>query len=243
MTKPVIGYGEGVNARMVLGTVPVEDDGSAYFEAPVGKSIFFQALDDRGMAVQSMRSATYVHPGEHLSCIGCHEDKWKSITTDYVPKALQRKPSKLAPEPEGAMPFSYARLAKPVLEKKCISCHMENRKAFTNADYTTLEPYAFYFHGSGSSRGLEPQHGGYRTIAGRFGAKESRMGKALLNKSHQKYKEQGYFTEEDLYRITLWLDCNSNELGAYNNDDNQRSGKIVWPQGVDPQNPTGVEDY
>lgn len=238
---PVIGYGDGANARMVLGTVPVEEDGSAYFEAPVGKSMYFQALDSLGMAVQSMRSSTYVHPGEHLSCIGCHEDKWKSVTTDRVPKALQREPSKLTPEPEGAMPFSYARLAKPVLEKKCVSCHVGQGRSFTNADYRTLEPYAFYFHGSGSDRGLDPVHGGYRTVAGRFGARESRMGKALLSEPHVRYKRAGYFTDEDLYRVTLWLDCNSNEFGAYNDADKQSEGKVVWPIGVDPENPTGVE--
>ena len=62
---------------MVLGTVPVEEDGSVYFEAPVGKAIGFQVLDEKGLAVQSMRSVTYVHPGERLTCLGCHESKWR----------------------------------------------------------------------------------------------------------------------------------------------------------------------
>ena len=77
--NPRIGYSDSPNVRMVLGTVPVEEDGSAYFEAPVEKEIYFQALDERGMAVQSMRSGTYVHPGEQLSCLGCHEDKWEAV--------------------------------------------------------------------------------------------------------------------------------------------------------------------
>ena len=55
-------------ARMSLGTVPVEEDGSVYFKAPVKKTISFQLLDETGMAVQLMRSATYVHPGEQMSC-------------------------------------------------------------------------------------------------------------------------------------------------------------------------------
>ena len=54
---------------------PVEADGSAYFQVPAGVPIYFQALDDDGLAVQSMRSATYVHPGERLACVGCHEDR------------------------------------------------------------------------------------------------------------------------------------------------------------------------
>ena len=64
-----------VPVRHVLGTVPVEPDGSAYFTVPAQKEIFFQALDETGLAVQSMRSGTYVHPGEALTCQGCHEPK------------------------------------------------------------------------------------------------------------------------------------------------------------------------
>ncbi len=66
--RPPIGFGEEQLGRMCLGRVPVEEDGSAYFEAPVGVPIYFQAVDYRGMAVQSMRSDTYVHPGEQLVC-------------------------------------------------------------------------------------------------------------------------------------------------------------------------------
>jgi len=90
---------QGVN-RMILGTVPVEDDGSAYFEAPVERELMFQALDSNGMAVQGMRSGTYVHPGEHLSCMGCHEDKWKAIPP-VNPTAIRRAPSKITPDVSG----------------------------------------------------------------------------------------------------------------------------------------------
>ena len=49
-------------------------------------------------------------------------------------------------------------------------------------------------------------------------------------------------TKEERRRITMWLDCNSNELGAYINEDAQREGKLVWPVfDLDPANPRGVE--
>ncbi|MBM4080991.1 MAG: hypothetical protein FJ278_14900, partial [Planctomycetes bacterium] len=73
--QPRIGLGSQAVARGVLGTVPVEEDGSAHFEAPVGVALYFQALDERGLAVQTMRSDTYLHPGERLTCQGCHEPK------------------------------------------------------------------------------------------------------------------------------------------------------------------------
>ena len=62
-----------VPVRYVLGTVPVEADGSAHFIVPANKELFFQALDEQGLAVQSMRSATYLQEGERLVCQGCHE--------------------------------------------------------------------------------------------------------------------------------------------------------------------------
>lgn len=246
---PRIGFGSGANARMVLGVVPVEDDGSAYFEAPVGKAIYFQAIDERGMAVQSMRSCTYVHPGEHLSCLGCHEHKWKAPAAQGgLPKAFRRAPSEIVPEPEGSLPFSFARLVQPVLEAKCGDCHAHQqvepplaagRSPSADASaaiYTSLEPYAFYFHGQGSALGLEPIHGGYRSIPGRFGARQSSL-LAFLGPAH--YGVQ--LTDDERRRLTLWLDLNSNELGAYHDADRQQRGEVVWPKGVNPGNPTGVE--
>ncbi len=95
--QPRIGVANQTNARAVLGTVPVEPDGSAYFEAPVGKAIYFQALDERGMAIQSMRSATYVHPGEQMTCLGCHEQKHRTSK-----QATARPLALLAPAVEDA---------------------------------------------------------------------------------------------------------------------------------------------
>ena len=93
-------------ARVVLGTVPVEKDGSAHFTVPAGVEVFFQALDANGCAVQSMRSATAFVPGERMSCQGCHEPK--TVAPDLAPAAaplaMKRAPSALAPGPEGSLP-------------------------------------------------------------------------------------------------------------------------------------------
>jgi len=119
-------YGNTNNPRMPLGVVPVEDDGSVYFYAPIRKDIYFQALDDNGMAIQSMRSATYVQAGEQLTCQGCHENKWRAPRIDRPPKAMMRPPSVLVTEvPDGAVPFNFYRLVKPVFEKTCIPCHVK----------------------------------------------------------------------------------------------------------------------
>jgi len=238
--QPRIGYGMQNNARMVLGTVPVESDGSVYCEAPIGKPIYFQLLDENGMAVQSMRSVTYVHPGERLSCVGCHEDKWEAPPTGTSTMAIQRAPSKIEPEVGGVEPMNFYRLVKPVFDGKCQSCHAQNGRGPRDMSYGALEPYAFYFVGGGDN--FVPYHGGSRSTPGRFGSHYARMGKAMLSSTHRQARDDGRFTEEDMRRVTLWLDCASDEFGAYRDVNRQRSGQLVWPElDVDPENPQGVD--
>jgi len=246
---PPIGLGRGSTPVMVLGTVPVEADGSVYCEAPVQRLIYFQAIDENGMALQGMRSGTYVHPGEQLSCTGCHEDKWKAVAPpSTVPIAFRRAPSVIKPEPEGSCPYSYYRLAKPVLDGKCIPCHQEKGYVWSNYDWG-IELEGFYYHaGADGTAGLGAAHGGYRTTPGRFGAMESKIGKALLTANHKARLAAGKFTKEDMRRVTLWLDCNSNELGSVLDTGAQKRGQKVWPteihwevNDVDSLNPTGVE--
>jgi len=231
--QPRIGPGSGVSARAVLGVVPVEEDGSAYFEAPVEKAIYFQALNEDGMAVQSMRSSTYVHPGENLSCVGCHEKKLKIRKPGKIPSAPRRAPSKLVPNLEdGSCPLTYARLVEPVLKSKCIPCHTKKKKPAPN-----LAKYRFYFHGTDGHSGVLPMHGGYSTVAGRFGAIETGLAKIMLKKHHREA-----LTMAEINRITLWVDANCNELGAYYDEAAQRAGKVVWPLiDMDPENPAGLD--
>ena len=126
--QPRIGVAKQTNARAVLGTVPVEADGSAFFEAPAGKELYFQALDARGMAIQSMRSGTYVHPGEQLTCQGCHEPKRRGPQRRLkTPLAMQRTPSPIRPDVDGSNPFNYVRLVQPVLDRNCVECHQEKK--------------------------------------------------------------------------------------------------------------------
>jgi hypothetical protein len=233
--QPQIGAATETNARAVLGTVPVEPDGSAYFEAPAGKLIYFQALDRRGMAVQSMRSGTYVHPGETLSCQGCHEPKHRPPARQGVSLALQRPPSPIRPEADGSNPFNYPRLVQGILDRHCVDCHRERgaldltgvpgaKHGWTRSYENLAAKYGFYFTVSNGSihRGV---HGGSRTIAGRFGARAA----PLLP-----YLDHGHYgvrlSDEEFRRITLWLDCNSEFYGAYHDIQAQARGDVVRPQ-------------
>lgn len=234
---PRIGAGAQSLARAVLGTVPVESDGSAYFRAPAGKPVYFQALDSRGLAVQSMRSLTYLQGGQVLTCQGCHEHRSRAPERPaQVPLALHRAPSVIMPDVDGSSPVSFARLVQPVLDHNCVACHQKNKgKApdlsgdiakkygWSNA-YANLTAKYAYYHSGGNGAIRDPQHGGSESTPGQFGAMGSKLWKQL-NAGHKDVK----LSQSDLHRITLWLDCNSVFYGAYDRLEEQARGALVKP--------------
>ncbi len=129
MNNPSLGLSREETGKYVIGTAPVEEDGSAYFEVPSGVSVFFQALDEQGRAVQTMRSLTYVQPGEALSCVGCHENREQTPTASITPLALLNEPAKLTLGCEGSWPLRFDQMVQPVLDRRCASCHSPSGEA------------------------------------------------------------------------------------------------------------------
>jgi len=232
--EPNIGIGDQSVARGVLGTAPVEADGSAHFQLPAGVPVYFQALDGRGMAIQTMRSDTYAQPGETLTCQGCHEPKNEAPPVGQAPPlALRRPASRLTPEVDGSYPVSYARLVEGVIDRNCVEWHTrEGALDLSGAasesygwrrSYGALAPCAWAKHG-GNGSGLRKNGTSY-SVAGQVGARASRLF-ALLEGEHHGVR----LSDEDLHRITLWLDCNSVFYGAYHDLDRQASGALVMPR-------------
>ncbi len=233
-------------ARRIVGTVPVESDGSAHFTVPALRELYFQALDKDGLAIQSMRSGTWVQPGERLVCQGCHEPKNSAIAQPKkLPMALKRPPSVPKPDVDGTSPFSYPRLVQPVLDKKCVSCHEKGvngkKGPPLGREIVTLplegpQPKLF-FKGSRtkvyrSYASLIDEYAftsygnSYRTIPGKFGALASKLYE-ILSKDHHGLK----LTREEMYRITVWLDSASNFYGVYSREGGevQLNGGIAYP--------------
>ncbi len=243
---PAIGYGNQKGARKILGTVPVEPDGSAFFTLPVNIPVYFQALDANGVAVQSMRSATYVHEGEQLMCQGCHENRHSGMSNRPAPSAMRRAPSTITPDPDGTNPFNYGRLIQPILNERCVSCHSgaetdENtlrrlnlpqdklQKAKTLdlrrgndpnqhffTSYENLRRYCFYYD---DAAWTEPQ-----TFPGKFGSNRSPLF-TVLKSNHYGVT----LTPSELYRFTTWMDNNCDFYGTYDDCPLQRTGAIVQP--------------
>ncbi len=112
----------------ILGTVPVEEDGSASFEAPAMRSLFFVALDEKGLSVKKMQSFVTLQPGETTSCVGCHEPR---TVTPVNPGrsallALERPPSRIEPIEGVPEIVDFRRHIQPILDKHCVECHGTN---------------------------------------------------------------------------------------------------------------------
>jgi len=111
--------------KRILGTVPVEPDGSAYMELPAMRSLFFVALDKNDMSVKRMQSFVTLQPGEITGCIGCHE---KRSETQRGPsqrrlQATRRAPSKVTAIRGAPDVMDFPRDIQPILDKHCVPCH------------------------------------------------------------------------------------------------------------------------
>ncbi|MBQ9874027.1 MAG: hypothetical protein IJM30_06160 [Thermoguttaceae bacterium] len=217
--------------RRVWGTAPVEEDGSAYFYVPADCELYFQALDEDGLVVQSMRSGTALRPNENLSCIGCHEPREATgaETTnspgvsggDQVPLALRREPSRLKSEGSGTQPVNFPELVQPVLDKHCVECHRRDDSREKGAPNLDREPYERGFYASywnllASGRVFNDYVDSLRTTPGQFGARASSL--YDLIQDHYDVK----LSDDERRRIALWLDTNSLFFGVYEKDGCER---------------------
>ena len=182
-----------------------------------------------------MRSDTYIHPGQPLFCQGCHEPRHSAPPVrERFPLALHRPPSRIQPDVEGSNPFSFPCLVQPVLERNCVTCHEKEREApdlrkggwtknrdYRYTSYDNLGEYAFFF---GNIRDKYDPWTTPRTIPGQFGALASKLYK-ILSQEHHGVR----LSKEDFHRITLWLDCNSDFFGSYENTEAQARGQSIQP--------------
>jgi len=224
MGNPSPGVTRGAPGKQVLGTVPVEKDGSAHFRVPAHKAVMFQALDDQGRAVQTMYSLTYVQPGERVACVGCHEHGTTSPSaspSSPVALALRRPPSAITPGPDGSLPFSYPLLVQPVLDRHCIRCHKADMpKEESGGVFLTGEPESQFSKSYNSLVGRVPYRdsgGPPRTLPDQYGARGSKL-TTLLVKGHHDVK----LAAHDWERLITWMDTNALFYGTFNHEDQAR---------------------
>jgi len=195
MNQPSIGLTAEDPGKFVLGTAPVEADGSAHFRLPAGVSVFFQALDAEGRAVQTMRTLTYVQPHQTLACVGCHEQR-SEAAPNLLAAAMLREPSRLRPAPDGSWPLRYDRLVQPVLDAQCVRCHKPGGepKAVAKLDLTGGKSYGALLAYGGLTDYIKNNYLLGRSVVGAPAARHSAL-LAHLAKGHQQVKLAAEDTE------------------------------------------------
>ena len=194
--------------KKILGEVPVEADGSAYFEVPHSSFVYVQLLDEDKKMVQSMRSGTMVQPGETDGCIGCHEDRLSvPINQNRMPLALRKAPHKMNGWKGEPRKFNYLTEVQPVFDKHCVKCHDFGKKAgkklilagdknmYFNASYIDLHLKKIVNCIGGGPSDIQK--------ARSWGSNASRLSEVI---------EGGHFdvelSEDELDRIYTWIDIN-----------------------------------
>jgi hypothetical protein len=219
MNNPNLGVSIEDPGKFVLGTVPVEKDGSAYFRVPSGVSIFFQALDYKGFAIQTMRSLTYVQPNETLSCIGCHESRDFSPSLKNRPLASLRAPSKIKSGPPGSFPLRFDMLVQPVLDKNCVICHNSECDNINSSRFD-LSPGKAYVnlltYANNDLKNLVFERD--ESIAGYCPSKKSKIFSMLTDKKGHK----GVILDADSIEcLSTWIDVYAQRKGSFSEHQEQ----------------------
>jgi hypothetical protein len=202
------------NNKRILGTVPVEDDGSAYFTVPADRFVYFQLLDERGMMIQSMRSGTIVRPGETVGCVGCHENRLSAVPAQRPVAAMQRPPGRLAPWYGPERNFGYLAEVQPVFDAHCVSCHdygQDPGKTLNLAGDLGLPFNTSYVELRKKKLVNVPGAGPFQTLPpGSWGSHTSRLVDVLL-KGHgdPAVDARVKLDREGFDRIVTWIDINA----------------------------------
>jgi hypothetical protein len=212
-TAPGMNWHSLENKR-ILGTVPVEEDGSAFFRVPADTFVYFQLLDAGGMMIQSMRSGASVHAGEVGSCVGCHDERRTAPPANRpaaLPMALRRGPSAIQPWHGPPREFSFMAEVQPVFTRNCVSCHDYGQEAGKKLnlapDRTTTFNTAYvelWRKGCVKCVGAGPAE---IQQAYSWGSHPSRLVQVLRTPKYPGH-ENLKLTPEELDRIITWVDLN-----------------------------------
>ena len=209
------------NNKRILGTVPVEPDGSAYFRIPADRFVYFQLLDANGMMIQSMRSGTIVRPGETTGCVGCHESR-HSTAANHAMAALRRPARKLKDFYGPPRLYNYVAEAQCVFDKHCVKCHdyaspTSSEKARKAAGKVVLAgDLGMIFNASYHqirSKGLlrVPGAGPTQTLMPySWGSHASKLVQ-VIRKGHNQVK----LDKESFDRLVTWIDINAPYYPSY----------------------------
>lgn len=206
-----------------LGIVPVEDDGSAYFEAPTGKALYFQALDKDMRMLQSQRTFVQSVAGVTRSCMGCHikEDNAAPVNRSIRPLALNKPAEKIRDESWGSGFIDYPSMIQPVLDRNCVSCHGGEKGIKSGIDLTGGWTWAFNISYETLIKNtltgfLNCNNGAVRTSEildpNTHGSGVAPLTKVVLSGHKDRLKNM---TRKEKELLLVWMDGNCNYYGDW----------------------------
>ena len=142
MSSTPVSIGNGTwDVKRVLGEAKVHEDGSAFFAVQARTPVYFQALDENGYVIQTMRSWSALQPGENFSCVGCHEPKNQApLMNRTITMAVKAGAETLKAFYGQTRGFSFIKEIQPILDRHCINCHTgNNAEAFSLSGNQTTE--------------------------------------------------------------------------------------------------------
>lgn len=196
----------------VLGTVPVEEDGSAYIELPANRQVFFVALDKNDLSVKRMQSWVSVMPGETTGCVGCHEQRSQVAPVSSRLAALKRAPSPV--EPFAGLPdvIDFTRHIQPILDQHCVSCHSYDKPdggIILSGDHGPLYSHSYWM--LIASNQVADGRNGYGNRPPRsIGSSASRLMKKI-DGSHYDVK----LTAKQWRLVWMWIESGATYAGTY----------------------------
>ena len=226
-------YGGSFSLERILGTVPVENDGSAHFEAPANCSLFLIALDRNGSSVKRMQSFLTVMPGEVSSCVGCHEERQKTpVLTGYGNLlALKRPASPITPVEGIPDVFDYPRDIQPVWDRHCVKCHNPDKRSggvLLTGDHGPLYSHSFYM-----LTALKQVVDGRNLPRGNHAPREiGDSASPLMDKlagRHNKVK----LSPEEIKKVRYWIHGGGQYLGTYAALGCGMIGTDIWVHQID----------
>jgi len=217
--KPPLSLANNEIIKSIVGTVPVNADGSTAFRAPAGTPLQLQLLDENGMAVMTMRTVIYLQPGETATCVGCHEPRGATPTLGAMPRSVPVYEPAPPPGPQYAGGFSFLRSVQPVLDRYCIECHGLKRKD-ANLDLLGTRQGS-YNVAHDSLTGLD----GFVKIAYRNGETTYSVPKdyfahagRLAEYLRVDHQDRVKLDRESFRQIVDWLDLNAQFYGDYSHN-------------------------
>ena len=218
--------------KRILGTVPIDADGSAQFVVPANRNVYFEVLDAEQREIQRMRSVVCLKPGERRTCIGCHESRLTAPPNRAL-SALRRAPSRPQPPPWGTQVMSFLRDVQPVLNARCVRCHTHDRLAngviltddLTNQFSVAYEELLPYLNLASAFRWDHPDDVNPRPPY-TYGSRVSRLMR-LLDADHHGVE----LSDEERLRLVNWVDANGVYYDRYESDA-YGPQRQIFPAGV-----------